>query len=437
MFSEHPILKGTFILTFSGIAGRFVGFFYRIFLSRAIGSEGIGIYQLVFPIYALAGSFTVSGIQTAISRLVSARMAYRNKQGAHTVLLVGLSLSLALSLLAFSILWFFHEPLARIYIREPRTAPLLQILAFAIPFEAFHSCVDAYYYGMKRNSVPAVRQLFEQIIRALTIFLLYWRMQKTNLPLSPAVALAMIVLQECCSALFSAAAITGHFLKKHQRFFRPCKFQGELQELLSLSVPLTTNRMLVSVLQSIEALLLPQCLRLYGYTASEALSRYGVLMGMALPLILFPTAVTSALSTVILPAISEAQMQNQTGRIRSLLRKTCFACFSLGIASWLLLLAGGSLAASLLFHNDLAGTYVRALSWICPLLYLNPALFAVLNGLGQTKCVFYYNLTGLLIRILFLVTAVPHCGVLGFFIGLMANQTAVFLLAMRRLNKLC
>ena len=95
----------------------------------------------------------------------------------------------------------------------------------------------------------------------------------------------------------------------------------------------------------------------------------------------------------------------------------------------------GDFAGNLLFNNELAGSFIRALAWICPLMYLNPALFAILNGLGKTSQVLVHNLTGVAIRIAFIVFAIPVFGISGFFAGMLINQLVTFLLAVRSIRK--
>ncbi len=86
MSRKHTLIKGTFILTATGLITRFMGFFYRIFLSHTFGEEGVGLYQLIFPIYALCFSFTAAGIETALSRLVAKRLACGQKKEARELL---------------------------------------------------------------------------------------------------------------------------------------------------------------------------------------------------------------------------------------------------------------------------------------------------------------------------------------------------------------
>ena len=83
MRPKQQILWGTFILTAAGFLSRLMGFFYKIFLSHAIGAQELGIYQLVFPIQALSLSLTVSGMSTAISRFAAGKSAIHDQKGAH------------------------------------------------------------------------------------------------------------------------------------------------------------------------------------------------------------------------------------------------------------------------------------------------------------------------------------------------------------------
>lgn len=170
---KHIIIKGAIILTLAGFASRIIGFFYRIFLSYTIGAEGMGIYQLIFPIYAMSCSLTASGIQTAISKFVSGKMAVGDKKGARNIFITGLTISLALSALACYILFYYADFISVQFLEETRCAELLRLLAYSVPFAAVHSCINGYYYGLRRTNVPAISQLIESLVRMGTSYVLY------------------------------------------------------------------------------------------------------------------------------------------------------------------------------------------------------------------------------------------------------------------------
>ena len=195
------------------------------------------------------------------------------------------------------------------------------------------------------------------------------------------------------------------------------------------------NRVLINIFQSMEAMLIPLQLRLTGLDQHTVLSIYGVLTGMALPLILFPTALTSSLCTMILPAVSEAQARNEIHSIRSAIKKISFFCIGFGLFFWLLFFFFGNFICMLLFQDRMAGSFVTVMAWICPVMYLNPALFAVLNGLGKTKLVFLHNLAGVLTRILFILLAIPHFGINGYLMGMAVTQALLFFLSTNAIRR--
>lgn len=155
--NKHPILMGTLILTVTGFLSRILGFFYRIFLSRAIGAEGLGLYQMIFPVHGIAFALCAGSIQTAISQLVASG-ARRGREALRTGLFISLSIAAALTASIFC----FHDALAEYFLLEPACGPLLPVMALSIPFCAVHACICGYYYGLRKARVPAVSQLVEQ-----------------------------------------------------------------------------------------------------------------------------------------------------------------------------------------------------------------------------------------------------------------------------------
>ena len=192
--------------------------------------------------------------------------------------------------------------------------------------------------------------------------------------------------------------------------------------LLSMAIPLIANRITLNLLQSIETVSLPAKLRLYGYDPSTALSVYGVLTGMAFPLLFFPNALTSAIAVMLLPLISERSSQGDRDGVRKLTAKTIRYSSLLGFSCLLIFLLFGERLGILLFHSPLAGLFIRALSFMCPFLYLNSSLSAILQGLGKVITLFFINISALLVRLAFILILVPICGIQGYLWGLLAGQ---------------
>lgn len=429
MLKKHVLLRGALMLTCAGMFSRLIGFFYRIFLSRTIGAEGIGLYQLIFPLYAMAISMTSSGISTAISKLVSSKNAVNNRKGSMDILFCGLTLSLFLSICVSAFFFFFHRFLAIHYIHEIRTAKFIRLMAWSVPIASVHACIEAYYFGLKNTAVPACCQVFSNVIRMLALILAIFMEQAHIWEVTPCLSVYILILEEIASASFSVIALSIQLSRQKIMPYHITSMKDTIIEITATAFPLSLNRVLVNVLQSIENLMIPIQLQVYGFSASKSLSLYGILHGMAMPLILFPTVLSFSLSTMLLPAMAEAQVKKNFSYVRQTIRKTCFSCTLLGIFFWIIFFFFGRDIAGLVFKNETAGDFIRTLSWICPLLYLNPALTTILNGLGEMKRVFYHNLVCLSIRILFIILGVPKYGISSVFWGILANQFLFFILA--------
>lgn len=106
--SKKIFLKGTLILACTGLISRIAGFFYRIFLSHAIGAEGLGLYQLVLPLQGLMAALSYTGIQSALSRLIASRLALQEKKEARFSLVTGTLMAVFFSAAAGFLLFSTH-----------------------------------------------------------------------------------------------------------------------------------------------------------------------------------------------------------------------------------------------------------------------------------------------------------------------------------------
>lgn len=430
---KNAFLRGTLLLTMAGLISRFMGFFYRIFLANTIGAEGMGIYQLIFPIYSVCFSLCASGIETAVSKLTAAKYAVGKPQEASGILKTALFITLTLSVSCSLIIFRYADVLAEVFLKEPRCEELLKILAVTIPFGTTQSCICGYYFGVHKAGVPSAAQLIEQGFRMSCVYLLYRIYTINGLEISPVIAVAGLVFGEFCALLFTITCFS--FRPRQKTPYQFSKARDFLKEILTLSTPLTISRICINLLASLEATLIPNALKAYGMDSSTALSVYGILNGMALPFILFPNALTGSISMMLLPEVSEFQAGGQLEKLKGTVKKTFSFCLLLGCACLLFFLLFGNFLGKFVFSSSLAGDFITILAWICPFLYLNTTLNSVLNGLGKTNVTFFNGICGLFIRIGFVFFGVPHLGIHGYLFGLLASQlfvTCSALLSLRR-----
>lgn len=415
-------------MTAAGVLSRIIGFFYRIFLSRTIGAEALGIYQLIGPVFSLCFALTASSIQTSISKFVGdaiggCKDSLCGEKKARAYLILGLVLSCGLSILTGIFMYFNADLIAVRFLGEARCAPLLVLLTYSLLPCCIHACINGYYYGKKNAFVPSLCQLIEQIARVGSVWIIFQITTEKGIPLTAFHAVCGLVIGECFGLLVSMSA-----LLREKRLPRGSYTSDSIcnstmtHAFLAMVIPLTINRLSVAFSTSLENLLIPQKLQLYGYTQTDALSIYGILSGMTLSIILFPCVLTNSLSVLLLPAISEARGRSNENQIRRTTQKAIRLGLLLGFAFTILFLLTRDMIGNKLFHNALAGRFICRLSWLCPLMYITSLLSSILHGLGRPKQVLFVNLLACLIRIGMIWFLVPAYGIGAYLWGLLLSQ---------------
>ena len=424
---KHPVVFGTLLLSSTGILCKIIGFFYKIFLSRIIGAEGLGIYHLIFPISTICFAVTVAGISTALTKYV-AEYQETDPLAPKRLLCCALTFSTLLSVAVMGLVYVFSTFIAENILLEPRCAPFIRILAYSIPLASVHACIHGYYYGRKKATVPAFSSLVEQSVRVLFVMLAFYMQQENGSSLDASIAVWGLVVGEgaaflfCITMLFFSPQISNEPKVKSS-----VKHPG--RKLLLYALPLSTNRLTLTLFGSFESILIPSRLCLFGYSQSDALSVYGVLTGMALSVVFFPTVFTNSVSVMILPAISEADSRNDREKIRQTIRRTIFGSLLLGTFCTFGLFVCGKWVGIYLFGNSLAGKFIVLLSFICPFMFLTSILSSVLHGLGMPGYTFVFNLMGSLVRIFFVYVLIPVFGIKAYLMGMLCSQMVTSLLS--------
>ena len=410
---KSTLAKGTLILTAAGFLSRILGFFYRIWLSEHLGSELLGIYQMIFPISSVCYTIYASGIQTAISKITAERKA------SLSVFFHGLSLSLFLSLLLSLLLYEGAPFLATHFLFEERTIAPLRILSFMFPFGAVTACCNGYNYGKSNSRGPAVSQLTEQVIRIACAYFIVFTFQELHF--SCELAVLVLVIGEAVSALVSLLSLVSSECKGKKLTQKRLHKSG-LKDISLLALPLTFHRLIINLLHSFEATLVPYTLQQSGMTKAMALSQYGILNGMAFPFIFFPTALTGSLSVLLLPVVSKANKEENQQYLHKVIRLSLVFSGGLGFACTVFFLITGDFLGNFVFHESQAGEYIRILAWLCPFMYLSSTLGSILNGLGKVYQTFAISVISLVIKIGCLMLLVPKYGMAAYFFTLLVSQ---------------
>lgn len=424
---KKNFIKGTLILTSVGIISRIAGFLFKIILSREIGSAGVGLYQLVMPVLTVCSAIGISGFEICVSRC-TARYSAKDGNRAASISVICMILSVFISIFCCIVVYFSSGFLSKNIFHNAESQALINILLLSIPFSAVHSIIYSYYIGRESVVIPALSQLFEQIIRIGAIFGIVAFCRNNGMKCGPSTGIYALVAGEMCAAIFCVLML---FFRKNKKKHRISCTSSHLKEIFKISVPVSGNRVCLHILQCVETALIPLMLQTYGYSEKAALSFLGVVTGMTLPIILFPCTLSNSVSLMLLPAVSKNQDSTAAVKRNASKAFTFSICF--GLFCIIFFMTVGSHLGSLIFNEPSVNLYAKVLCWICPFVFLSGTFRSMLNALGKTTNVFADNMISELVSLLFVVFAIPRFGIYAYLLGLLTSQILNSLLHVRTL----
>lgn len=433
--NRRRILTGALTLTAAGVITRILGFVYRIYMSNIMGAEGMGLYQLIMPIYTLAWSIACAGFNTTVSKLTAQERAKGEYGNMSRMLKQSVVITTILGVLLTGVLYFGAEFLAEHFFNDIRVVMPLQILSLAFPFMAAGTCIRGYFIGLHETKIPAANQVLEQVVRMIVIYMLAAGFVPRGLEYAAAVALIAIVVEEIFSFLFVFVAYKLH--KKKNKFANILPKLSSAQSftlIMAMALPLTGNRVASSLLSAWENVLIPQRLQLYGLTSTEAISEFGRITGMAIPLVFFPTAVLTALSVTLVPAVAEAAAEKNIRSIAPVASKALLFAAITGMgASALFMFFSHELGLAI--YNQPIGFMLMMLGVMCPFIYMQIILSGVLNGLGCQMFIFRNSLISSGICIAFIYVLVPQFGLVAYIFGWLTSLVVVIAMGLHKIRQ--
>ena len=410
-------IKNAAILTASSLILRFAGIFFKVWLAAIIGSEGIGLYQLVFSVYMFAATFATSGICTAVTRLVSEELVVGSKQRIKHILTRCIELSCVIAAISIIVLFFGAKFISLNILRDTRAALSLKILAFSLPFMGICSCIKGYFMARRKAAPASSSQLLEQIIRILVVVLIIGSYKTLKLEYASAAVFVGDALAEAVSCLYIYIRYKIDFKKLNITFTTPRKPYKLLPAISHIALPISAGRYLNSLLRMIENILVPICLAKFT-TNSSGISLFGMIKGMALPILFFPSTLLSSLSTLLLPEMSEAAIRGRKAVVQSISYRIIKITSLISMIFSALFLVIGEKLGMLIYKSHEVGFLLQALSPIVPFMYLDAICDGILKGLDQQKFTFRTSVSDSAIRIILILLFLKRWGIYAF-IGIM------------------
>ena len=423
--NRQNIYRTAAYVTAFSVAEKFFGFLYRIILSRTLGSEGMGLYQIALSVFAVLATAAASGIPLTVSRLITKYRARNNRNAQQSVVSAALVAALCFSVPAFCILFFGHDLFDFIF-SDPRCMSILLILLPSLTFNSVYSVLRGALWGNKQFLPYCVIDLVEELTMMTAGVILVTGMSDV-FDGAKRIAFAIVL-----SYLVSFTLASVYFFVKGGRLKNP---KHQLKPLLSSALPITGMRTSNSLINSAISLLLPARLIAAGYSSAEAVSEIGVAMGMSMPILSIPATLIGSLALVMVPELAENFFRGQHAKLRDNIEKAIKAAVLVACLLIPLLFVLGENIGVLLFSNGHGGRIIRYSCFMLLPMSVGMITTGILNSLGYEKqtCAYFFVGAALTLACVWFLPQVA--GVYALMIGMAASSLASAALNLRLIVK--
>ena len=421
---KKRFIKNSLLMMSALLITQIASIFFNTYISFRIGAEGMGIYRLVITVYVFSATFATSGITLAVTRIVTDFLAFKRYGEVKFTVAVCMAVGVGLSCVVGILLFTFSGKIGVDFLGDARTVLSLKVLSFSLPFMAVSACFRGYFLAVRSVIKSASEQLFEQIVQILVCVSIITPFCEKGLEYACCAVAVGTTLSEAASCIYSAVL---YFIDISKYKTKIGRFDGILRRLSAIGLPVMGSSCLRSGLSMIENTLIPTGLQRYGFSPEKALGEYGIIMGMAMPVLMFPIVFLAPISSLIIPEMSEAKASNRTLGISRMAKKILTATGLFIIPITLIFLIFGDDIAFLLYKRDDVGVYIKILALTIPFSYLDCVVDGMLKGLNQQIYYFTYNMIDSTVRVMLAFLLIPRIGVKGviviMFVSVILNST--------------
>ena len=426
------IINGT-ILTLTALITRSISMVFNIYVSNKIGSEAVGVFSLVMSVYLFFITLATSGLSLACTYLVSQEFAKENYQEGLKAVKSCISFGLLLGIGSSILIILLSNIISTNWLNNKVSSIPFYLIAIGLPFIAISSVINGYFSAVRKAYKSAISQTLELLVKIIISILLL-----TYFPLHSVESVCIcLILADVISEIFSCIFLVILYKIDKSFFNKRYKIPGlqYKKKILSITLPVSITSYIRSGLSTLKEFIVPNRLVLFGLPYSIALSEYGRITGMAMPVIMFPTVFIFSFSSLIIPEFSSLLAKGYKKRIINVSHKifAIATIFSLIVAIICFIFANNLSLA--IFQNLEPAKYIKMLSPLIVLMYIDNIIDNMLKGLNRQFKVMLCNIADLIITISLLYVLLPILGISGFIISMYVSEIFNFTISYLELRK--
>lgn len=424
---KEKFLISTIILIIGGALTKIFGMLIRIIMTRIVGSEGISLYMLIFPTFSLFMTLSQLGFPVAISKLI-AEDNHNNKNIIFSVI----PFSLMLNILLIIIIFILAPTLSVKLLKEPKSYYPILAIALVLPFDSLSSILRGYFFGKQKMIPHVVSNIFEQIIRLILIILLVPYALKKSIVLAVSMLVGVNVISEASSSIIlllffpKDAKITSKDLKPNIY---------NIKEVLRIALPTTMARLVGSIGYFFEPILITLAGTLSGLGSETLITNYGIVEGYVMPLLLLPSFFSTAISSALLPVVSNLYYNKKTNYVKKKLKQAITYSLFIGIPITIILFIMPNFFLKTIYNANKGASFLRVIAPFFLIYYAQAPLASVLQSINKAKYIMLDNLISIIIKSIIMFIGCYYMGIYGFLVSICSNILVVTFLHYMHIKK--
>lgn len=411
---EQSLVTSTLLLTATSFLTRTIGMISSVYLSQTLGAEGMGIYELVMTLYMTAVIFASAGLCVTVSRMIAEALGKNRKADIIPIMRVAFSFALATSAITTFLLFTFAPFLAQTFIHDTKAVTGLRFLSLSIPFITCSSCFKGYFYASKKTVYPASADIIEQIVKVCLLIGLT-RLYESYTISSAYTAIGIgLTIGEIVSwsYMLSLFLLDRRKISKTSSQFKQTRIL--FMKLLHILLPIACISYLGYIFLAVENTLIPAGLKKYSGSYSESMGLFGMIRGMVIPILFFPSAFLTAFSTTLIPEIARAKTLKLQNRVTSTTSRVLQLTFILSILVVTIFVNYGNELGFIIYKSEEIGPLLRTLAIIVPFSYIEVVSDGILKGLDQQVSCLKYSMVDSVMRVILIYFFLPFKGIKAF-----------------------
>lgn len=418
----------TLILLFSSVILQVIGMFFNIYISNTIGEEAVGVFSLVMSVYMFGITLASAGINISATRVVSEELACKNEAGAKKAAQRCVLFSLIFGVCASLIFFVFADFITIHCLHNRISKNVIYLICIALPFIAMSSAINGYFTAVRRVYKNAFAKFFEEFVKIACSAILL----KSFMPDGIDYACYSLILADVISEITSFLHLYVLYLQDKHGSLEESRYkdlESYNKRILRITIPVALTSYLRSGLSTIKQLIIPSSLQRSGMNSSNSLIAYGIVHGMAMPIIMFPVSLITSASGLLVPEFSRYYAQEKYKKIRSVsaIILTVTLIFSILVTIFILVFADE--LSNFIYHKTEIAKYLRILSPLIVIMYLDVVIDSILKGLDAQVSVMVINVIDCIISIAFIYFMVPVLGFNGYIISIFISEVVDFSLS--------